>query len=561
MNNPMMNQTYKVLKEIAKAENVPYSRTNKATLVNRIQHYRDTVGTLYRESKMSLKRMAKKEGIRKYGTLKKGDLIDTILFHRRVIKPQIEGLRKLRKGDLRQLARASNVPIIGGKKDRIAHNIATHRTRGLRGIMEDIVGEEYKAREEQGAFGGNFRKFRSKGVDEGKTMTIDEYLAKTRRHIIKVMKDLIRSGQSWKFQLNIAPEFVHIQDENDKCIKGLWSNNFNIMMGSNLEEIADELIRDLLAKYEILSQKLDSSSYVFRRIFEMSYHSHRGGLQRGSSYIISPNWLAVKKAVINPKNEDEQCFKWAVIAALHHKEINSHPERITNLTYYDRYNWDGIKFPTPSNQWSKFERQNPEVALNVLFVDGESKIEQAYISKFNSIRPKIADVLIIQQGVKTHYVAIKNLSRLLRGVTSTNNGDFYCRNCLKSFRTKTARDDHVGPCMDHEFCNVIMPDEGENILYYKEGEKSIRVPFVMYGDLEAVLEPVLGVEGNPDQPFEQDVNRHVPCGAALYTKFAHGELKRSMMQHRGEDCVKVFCKTMKERVYQAVRYKKKGMDL
>lgn len=63
----MMNQTYKELKEIARVENVPYSRTNKSTLVERIQHYRATVGTLYREGKRSLKVMAKSDGVRGTG--------------------------------------------------------------------------------------------------------------------------------------------------------------------------------------------------------------------------------------------------------------------------------------------------------------------------------------------------------------------------------------------------------------------------------------------------------------------------------------------------------------
>ena len=39
------------------------------------------------------------------------------------------------------------------------------------------------------------------------------------------------------------------------------------------------------------------------------------------------NWIANKKVVINPKNEnDEECFKWAVTSALNYKEIKSHPK-------------------------------------------------------------------------------------------------------------------------------------------------------------------------------------------------------------------------------------------
>ena len=48
---------------------------------------------------------------------------------------------------------------------------------------------------------------------------------------------------------------------------------------------------------------------------------HRLVLTRGSSYNELPEWIQNKKAVINPQNKDEECFKWAVMEALHYEEI------------------------------------------------------------------------------------------------------------------------------------------------------------------------------------------------------------------------------------------------
>ena len=109
----LMNQTYNSLRNIARAENVPYSRTNKQTLIERIQQYRDTVGSLYREGKRDLKAMAKSEGIRGYGNLNKRDLIDTILFHRRVVRPQIDELSQMKRDELRRLAKKEGLEVIG----------------------------------------------------------------------------------------------------------------------------------------------------------------------------------------------------------------------------------------------------------------------------------------------------------------------------------------------------------------------------------------------------------------------------------------------------------------
>ena len=81
-----------------------------------------------------------------------------------------------------------------------------------------------------------------------------------------------------------------------------------------------------------------------------------------------PEWIAKKKAVMNLKNNDEKCFKWAVIAALHHEDIKHNPERISLLQHYeDQYNRNGLQFPLAIQKIGKFEKNNPGIAVNVLF--------------------------------------------------------------------------------------------------------------------------------------------------------------------------------------------------
>ena len=60
----------------------------------------------------------------------------------------------------------------------------------------------------------------------------------------------------------------------------------------------------------------------------------------------------------------------------------------------------------------------------------------AYISKHNSNREKQVILLMSSNGDKFHYLAVKKLSALLRGITSKYHGDFYCLNCLYSFATE-----------------------------------------------------------------------------------------------------------------------------
>ena len=78
------------------------------------------------------------------------------------------------------------------------------------------------------------------------------------------------------------------------------------------------------------------------------------------------------------------------------------------------------------------------------------------------LRPK-SDGIIFQ---------LKNLSASLRGITSKNNGDFYCLGYLDSFRTKNKLKSHKKVCENKDFCNVIMSSEDNEILEYNQYEKS-----------------------------------------------------------------------------------------
>ena len=136
-----------------------------------------------------------------------------------------------------------------------------------------------------------------------------------------------------------------------------------------------------------------------------------------------------------------------------------------------------------------------------------------------------------------------------------HHGDFYCRNGLNAFPTEGVYKIHVEACKDHDFCHVKMPKEEDKWLSYVDGSKSLRAPFVIYADTECVLEPIQGCDGNPDSAFTRTVNRHVGCRAASLTVFAHGELQKSTDLHRGKDSIKDWCKSLKNQVEKAIKYK------
>ena len=82
----------------------------------------------------------------------------------------------------------------------------------------------------------------------------------------------------------------------------------------------------------------------------------------------------------------------------------------------------------------------------------------------------------------------KKLSALLKGITSKHKGHFYCLSCFNSYSTKKKLKKHRNGCENHDYCYVEMPEKDNKILKYNYGEISIKVPFIIYADIESLLE-------------------------------------------------------------------------
>ena len=106
----------------------------------------------------------------------------------------------------------------------------------------------------------------------------------------------------------------------------------------------------------------------------MYYDFNKVSLSRGRSYVDSPEWLKNKKATINPKNNDNKCFQYALTVASNYRNIKNNLERISKIkTFIDQYNWKEIDFPSQKKDWKKFELNNKSIALNIVYVPYNTK--------------------------------------------------------------------------------------------------------------------------------------------------------------------------------------------
>ena len=250
------------------------------------------------------------------------------------------------------------------------------------------------------------------------------------------LRELINDHKSkgeWKIQLTAQINFISLRpDSNETRVMHTRKYNEEFMNGSDTDEIIKELFKSLLQRYqENLQEKMRGSDFAFDGVNFLYYDFNKISINKGGSYIDSPKSLKNKKSTINPNNNDYKCFQYAVTLALNLGEINNHPERISNIKpFIEQYNWKDIDFPSTNKDWKKFELNN-EIALNILHVPHNTKkLEIAYKSKHNLTREKQVILLMISNGENWHYLKVKNLSGLLRGITSNHEGDFYCLNCF-----------------------------------------------------------------------------------------------------------------------------------
>ena len=82
--------------------------------------------------------------------------------------------------------------------------------------------------------------------------------------------------------------------------------------------------------------------------------------------------------------------------------------------------------------------------------------------------------MITDGSTNWHYLAVKSISGLLRGIASNHNGD--CLNCFHSYRTNKKLKKHEKICKNHDFSDLKMPDANNNILESKPGKKITKTP-------------------------------------------------------------------------------------
>ena len=332
-------------------------------------------------------------------------------------------------------------------------------------------------------------------------MDVDAFFDRIRKELIELIKRELKTRSSAKIQTTAWIRFVQNNKEGQERVELAFNSLMtSVYRGSETDQIVDGMIANM--KFQIENPVLLNSRFDFDEFLHLDVNFHQLNLTRGSSYLPLPDWLVRKKVIVNPHNDDEECFKWSVIAA---ENIGmKDPQRVSNLRKFtDNYDWSGLEFPVSIKDSGKFETRN-NISVNVLTVEARD----IYIHRKGWRMGREINLLMVCEDGIRHYTAIKSLSRLLSSKNSnTKHKQHFCMNCLQGFTQESSRDQHQVYCEDNKSVRVEMPKQGSTV-EFKDGQNQFRLPFIMYTDFELILEPMDPVElgsPNPSQPYTNEV--------------------------------------------------------
>ena len=212
-------------------------------------------------------------------------------------------------------------------------------------------------------------------------------------------------------------------------------------------------------------------------------------------------------------------------------------------------NTKGITFPMKIKDITKFEKLNPELpGINVFSEDDKMFIyplREAKRDCKNSI-----DLFLIEEDGVSHYTLIKNFHRLIRSQkTVGGNGKlFICKRCFTHYTKEELLDKHIKYCSNNKTALVKMP-EPNTYLHFKNYDRQLPIPFVVYADFECFTKPMNSCSPNPKDSYNYNYQKHEPSGFCFYAKGIAGRSIKPIIYTKtfeDEDVAKVFVEKLTE---------------
>ena len=357
------------------------------------------------------------------------------------------------------------------------------------------------------------------------------------QHAITTVPDKI-TDPPVKIRLHIKMKFFNI---NNETLEVWLSTKAKAVI--SFHDLNENWAEDFLKSFITASEeaKMRGSGWSEGEVLEIKLKQAKYSPIAGRSFIPLPKEVVNKRAVLNIKNDDNKCFMWCVLARLHH--FGKNPERVSNYArYIKELNYDGIDFPVSIDQIGRFESQN-NLSVNVYGWSEERKLFPIRVSDnsptFDDPHKRHVDLLLVEDGPKSHYTLIRTMSRLVKNTSKDHNAQNFCRRCLVRIPTLHAATEHKKHCFSSTECvTQLVCSKPDSKVRFENFKKLQSSPYVVYCDFESLIVDYYGPKPE-NLPKTVKLNNHQICSYAFVVVRSDGKYGNPEM-YRGPDAADHF---------------------
>ncbi|XP_074037614.1 uncharacterized protein [Leptinotarsa decemlineata] len=378
------------------------------------------------------------------------------------------------------------------------------------------------------------------------------FFNEVRHKVVTLIDRMVQVHNTLKVNMELFGRYI-LQTQEILEVKSFNSQNQIVDQSNNLEEVYRTFVDTLSAKAVEFQER--DSGWTLEKVVFIEVNINKYSPLSGSSYIKLPEFIALKRAVVNVRNEDHFCFAWAVTSALRPaqtrtSEVGSYPD------FRDVLNVEGIDFPMKLRDIPQFENMN-DCSVNVYGLETtfeNNKPKYEIVGPLYYARRKLGRHVnllnITDESSNSHYCWIKDLSRLVSSqISSHGHRMYFCDGCLMYFSDERKLLRHqLNDCnficttipttqIKIDKCGRAIP---ENILKFENFERQLKVPFVVYADFESILKPIHTNEPDPIRSFTNKSFIHEPYSFSYRIRCSFDDSASKFVLYRGEDAAKVF---------------------
>lgn len=372
---------------------------------------------------------------------------------------------------------------------------------------------------------------------------------------------------------NESDEFEESQSAYEYRDFYIRTNTIVIDHGTNLETEYAKNVSIIITKIDDLQEH--GSGWTLDEIIRLDVHNYKFNCFGGSCFIPLPKEIQSKKAIINIQNKDNQCFKWSILASLH--DLRPHPERVSKyFAFEEELEFGDLTFPIKLKDIVKFEKLNPNISVNVyglndIFNEKKKKMianvvplrltmqpkpKHVHLLLLQNIEQKKNDEMTMEENIhnakiNSHYCLITDLAKLVGSQkTKFEHKIYICDACLNHFISEFNLNKHRNQCLQINQTRITMPTKINKYLSFKNYERRLVVPFVIYADIESILSTV--EEERELQSFQCEkmpkgvYQLHIPNSIGLYFHNRIQTNKSFYQAFTGKDCIRQFTKKLFE---------------